>query len=144
MVSKTLRRSFMKICVIGVGYVGLVSGLALLVGHEVWCMDTHKEKITSLRDGISPIYEKSRGTPLKKSRKKRLHFHDESREAVSEAEIYSSLWARQWPPRARQISAPCSLPGIGSSMTKDKVVVVKSTVPVGTNKLLQATMKNNW
>ena len=79
----------MKLCMIGTGYVGLVSGVCFSdIGNIVYCVDKDKNKINSLNKGIVPIYEPGLEEVLKRNYKaKRLFFTDNLKEAVLKADI---------------------------------------------------------
>ena len=79
----------MKICMIGTGYVGLVSGTCFAdIGHTVYCVDNNKEKIEKLIQGVSPIYEPGLDELIRKnSRSKRLFFTSRLSEGVNKSDI---------------------------------------------------------
>ena len=79
----------MKLCMIGTGYVGLVSGVCFSdVGNTVYCVDKDKNKINSLNKGIVPIYEPGLEEILKKNHKqKRLIFTTDLKKAVNDSDI---------------------------------------------------------
>ena len=78
-----------KICIIGVGYVGLVSGAGLSeFGNEVTCIDLDEEKINQLNNGEIPIYEPGLKSLVKKnSNKKKLHFSNNISKAIKDSKI---------------------------------------------------------
>src|SRR3989344_8659315 len=79
----------MKVSIFGSGYVGLVTGTCLAdFGNKVICTDTDKEKINSLRRGISPIYEEGLNEIIKRNlEKERLVFTSDIREAIEKSDI---------------------------------------------------------
>ena len=79
----------MKLCMIGTGYVGLVSGVCFSdLGNTVYCVDKDKKKIQSLNNGIIPIYEPGLEEILKRNYKdKRLIFTSNLEEAVKDSDI---------------------------------------------------------
>ena len=79
----------MKICMIGTGYVGLVSGTCFAdLGNKVYCVDNDKSKINKLKNAISPIYEPGLDDLIRNNSKaKRLHFTDDLEKAVRESKI---------------------------------------------------------
>ena len=79
----------MKLCMIGTGYVGLVSGVCFSdMGNTVYCVDKNKEKINSLNKGIVPIYEPGLEEILKRNHKqKRLIFTSDIKNAVNNSDI---------------------------------------------------------
>jgi len=78
-----------KICVIGTGYVGLVSGACFAeMGHSVVCVDNNKEKIKKLQEGVSPIYEPGLDKLITKNKKQgKLFFTTDIKEAVLKSDI---------------------------------------------------------
>ena len=79
----------MKICMIGTGYVGLVSGTCFAdLGNKVFCIDKDKSKINKLKNAISPIYEPGLDDLIRSNfRAKRLNFTDNLEKAVKESQI---------------------------------------------------------
>lgn len=131
-----------KIAIIGTGYVGLVSGVCFAdLGHKVICVDKNKEKIERLRGGITPIYEPGLAEMLQKNIKQgRLFFSQDLGQAVEKSEI---IFICVGTPSARNgkvdLSSIKEAAGeIANNMTKSKIIVIKSTVPVGTIKNLMA------
>ncbi len=126
----------MKIAVIGTGYVGLVTGTCLAeTGNEVTCMDNNSEKVASMQRGIMPIYEPHLDVMFNRNvREKRLSFTTSLEEAVREAKVI--FLALPTPPGAdgsADLSAVLEVAGqLGRLIEEYKVVVDKSTVPVGT------------
>lgn len=131
----------MKLTVIGGGYVGLVTGACLAeVGHNVLCLDIDSEKIENLNKGIIPIYEPDLEGMVKNNLEKgRLRFTTDIQEAVKFAKL--QMIAVGTPPMesgeadlrfVKQVAQ-----SIGKYMTEDKIVVNKSTVPVGTGDLVK-------
>jgi UDPglucose 6-dehydrogenase len=127
----------MKIAVIGTGYVGLVSGTCFAEwGNEVICVDKNAEKIVQLSNGRIPIYEPGLETLVARNQKAgRLSFTTNLSEAVRNVDIV--LIAVGTPPRAGHGDADLSFvhmaaKEIAHALAGPAVVVVKSTVPVGT------------
>ncbi|MEQ5834069.1 UDP-glucose/GDP-mannose dehydrogenase family protein [Marinobacter sp. R17] len=126
----------MKITIFGTGYVGLVTGACLAdVGHEVLCMDVDPEKIDKLRNGIIPIYEPGLESIVNHNVSAgRLLFSTDTQEAVAHGEV--QFIAVGTPPdedgSADLQYVLAVARSIGQYMTGYKVVVDKSTVPVGT------------
>ena len=135
----------MKIGVVGTGYVGLVQGVILSeFGLEVTCVDTNIEKIEMLKNGGVPIYEPGLEPLLKKNIEAgRLQFTSEIKEAVETSEV---LFIAVGTPPADDGSADLIYVlevanSIGEHMNGYRVVVDKSTVPVGTGKLVKETIQ---
>ena len=124
----------MKICVIGTGYVGLVSGVCWAeMGHEVTCVDNDQNKIDSLRKGISPIYE----TGLEQLMAKNSHriFYETNLAKVINATdlIVIAVGTPQAASGEADLSAVRSVAhSIAKTLLYPTLVVVKSTVPIGT------------
>jgi len=126
----------MKITVFGIGYVGLVQAAVLSeVGHEVCCVDIDQQKIDKLKDGIIPIFEPGL-TPMVVANHKagRIHFTTDAAEGVAFAEV--QFIAVGTPPDEdgsadlKYVLAVAET--IAQHANTNKVIVDKSTVPVGT------------
>jgi UDPglucose 6-dehydrogenase len=126
----------MHISVIGVGYVGLVTGACFAeTGNDVVCMDIDAPKIRKLRDGIIPIYEPLLEELVKNNlREGRLTFTTDLREAVKHGLIiFICVNTPQDEDGAADLQFVLGVADeIGKVMEKYRIVVVKSTVPVGT------------
>ncbi len=136
----------MKICMIGTGYVGLVTGTCFAeLGFEVACVDLDHEKIKRLNRGEIPIYEPGLEDLVKKGLKSaRLKFSTDIKPAVKGAEIV--FIAVGTPPSEKDGQADLSYvfsaaKTIAESMEGYTVVVTKSTVPVDTAKKLEKYIK---
>ena len=126
----------MRVCVIGTGYVGLVTGVCLShIGHDVICVDNNEEKVKLMQSGQSPIYEPGLSELMKSSAESgRLHFTSDLAKGVNHGEIL--FIAVGTPPLptgesdTRYVEAVAR--GIGSHLNGGyKVIVNKSTVPIG-------------
>lgn len=126
----------MRISIIGSGYVGLVSGAGLSeVGHHIVCMDIDEERVERLRQGECPIFEPGLDAMLwSNSEAGRLEFTSDMAEAVDHAELI--MIAVGTPPDedgSADLSHVLAVArSIGQQMMDPVLVVVKSTVPVGT------------
>jgi len=137
----------MNIAVIGTGYVGLVSGTCFAdSGNDVICVDIDENKVKRLRDGEIPIYEPGLRTIFNRSvREERLHFTTNLEEGVRDAEII--FLCLPTPPGAdgqADLSAVIKVAEqLGKLINDYKIVVNKSTVPVGTaDRVREAISKN--
>lgn len=135
----------MKIGVVGTGYVGLVQGVIMAeFGLNVICMDVSEEKIESLRNGIVPIYEPGLKELLEKNMKaRRIEFTTDMKYTTENSEV---IFIAVGTPPALDGSADLHYvlevaKSIGQYMNGYKVVVDKSTVPVGTGKLVRETIQ---
>ncbi|MEN9537880.1 MAG: hypothetical protein RLZZ126_115, partial [Pseudomonadota bacterium] len=134
----------MKITVVGTGYVGLVSGACLAeVGNDVLCLDLDATKIQTLKDGGIPIYEPGLKEMVQRNvAAGRLSFTTDVPQAVSHGTI--QFIAVGTPPdedgSADLKYVLAAARSIGRHMTDYKVVVDKSTVPVGTGDQVQAAI----
>ena len=131
----------MKICVIGAGYVGLVAGTCFAEsGNDVHCVDVDAEKVARLRRGESPIYEPGLGELLKRNLSEgRLTFSTDIGEAVKNA---LACFIAVGTPEGTNGSADLSYvmraaAEIGEHMDGYRLIVTKSTVPVGTAERIQ-------
>ena len=127
----------MKLCMIGTGYVGLVSGVCFSdIGNTVYCVDKDKNKINSLNKGIVPIYEPGLEEILKRNhKKKKLIFTTNLEEAVNKSDIIFICVGT--PTKKNSNSADLSYvynvaKDLNRIIKKYKIVVTKSTVPVTT------------
>ncbi len=137
----------MNICMVGTGYVGLVTGACLAdFGMDVTCVDKDEAKIALLKKGISPIYEPGLEEIIHKNEKaKRLRFTTELAESVERALVI--FIAVGTPPKADG-SPDLSFifevaESIAAHMNGYKVVVTKSTVPTGTGAQIEEILRKN-
>ena len=126
----------MNITVIGTGYVGLVTGACFAkMGNNVYCVDVDEEKIEGLKNNVLPIFEPNLETLVKDSQKRDdLHFTTDIKEALDKTNI---IFIAVGTPMSEDGSANLSYifsaaSDIANNISKDSLVVVKSTVPVGT------------
>src|SRR3989338_7970603 len=131
----------MKISVVGTGYVGLVTGACLAnLGNDVICVDIDDEKISNLRKGVIPFYEPGlRDLVEMNLAQKRLMFTTDSELAIRNSEvIFIAVGTPSDGNGNADLSAVLSVgEQIARFMDSYKVVVVKSTVPVGSTYKLQ-------
>ena len=127
----------MKLCLIGTGYVGLVSGVCFAdLGHDVICVDKDLNKIKNLKNGINPIFEPGLEELLKKNYKNgRLKFSPNLKDSVIKSDIIFICVGT--PTKKNSNAADLSqvynvAKEIRSSVFKFKIIVTKSTVPVTT------------
>ncbi len=127
----------MKLCMIGTGYVGLVSGVCFSdAGNKVYCVDNNKKKIDLLNKGIVPIFEPGLEEILKKNqRQKRLIFTTNLKEAVKNSDIIFICVGT--PTKKNSNSADLRYVfkvanELKKIIKKYKIVIMKSTVPVTT------------
>ena len=137
----------MKIVVAGTGYVGLVTGVCLAeVGHTVTCIDIDKNKLNMMKRGISPIYEPGLQELLKKNYEaKRLDFTTDYAEAYKEADV---IFIGVGTPEREDGSANLDYvftvaKQIAENIEQDCLVVVKSTVSIGTNDRVEEFLRDN-
>jgi UDPglucose 6-dehydrogenase len=135
----------MNLSVIGTGYVGLVQGACFAdTGNHVICMDIDEKKIASLKKGIIPIYEPGLEELVKKNVEEgRLEFTTSIKTAVQQNEI---IFLCLPTPQSEDGSADLShvlnvVDQLGEFMDSEKIVVSKSTVPVGTVDLIRQRLK---
>lgn len=135
----------MKVTIFGTGYVGLVTGACLAeVGHDVICVDIDQEKIDGLKNGIMPIYEPGLDSIVMDNYKDgRLTFTTDIEQGVQHAAI--QFIAVGTPPdedgSADLQYVVAVAKSIGQYMTDEKIIINKSTVPVGTGDKVAAAVK---
>ena len=137
----------MKIAVVGTGYVGLVTGVALSeIEHSVTCIDTDVSKVKLMQEGYSPIYEPGlEDLMIKNINKGNLRFTTNHYEGFNDADV---IIIAVGTPQLSDGSADLQYikavaRSIGENILSDTVVVTKSTVPVGTNKIVKDTIFNH-
>ena len=137
----------MNICIVGVGYVGLVTGTCFAeFGNHVFCVDKDEEKIGSLQQNIIPIYEPGLEEMVKRNQSAgRLHFTVEVNEAVEQS---LAIFIAVGTPSDSAGSADLQYvyqvaETIGKLMKGYKIIVTKSTVPVGTGKEIKEIIRRN-
>ncbi len=127
----------MKIAVAGTGYVGLVAGVCFAEkGHNVTCVDVDEDKVKLMASGVSPIYEEGLEELMRRNNATgRLHYTTDYRGAYRDAEaIFIGVGTPEQPDGSANLSYIATVSRqIAESVERDCLVVVKSTVPVGTN-----------
>lgn len=127
----------MKIAVAGTGYVGLVAGVCFAEkGHDVTCVDVDADKVKMMEAGITPIYEEGLEELMRKNNAAgRLHYTTNYQDAYKDAEaIFIGVGTPEQPDGSANLSYIATVSRqIAESVEQDCLVVVKSTVPVGTN-----------
>lgn len=140
-------KKFKKIAVVGTGYVGLVTGIALSeIGHNVKCVDLDSSKVESMKKGISPIYEPGlEDLMIKNFTEKRLDFTTNHQEAFNDVDvIYIAVGTPEKEDGTadmKYINSVCL--DIANNITGQVIVVTKSTVPVGTNEHIERLIASN-
>ena len=137
----------MKLCMVGTGYVGLVSGVCFSdLGNTVYCVDNNKDKINSLNSGKVPIYEPGLEEILKKNYKqKRLIFTTDLKYAVTNSDIIFICVGT--PTKKNGYSADLKYvfqvaKELKKSIKKYKIIITKSTVPVATGDKIENILRN--
>ena len=137
----------MKLCMIGTGYVGLVSGVCFSdVGNQVYCVDKDKKKIDLLNNGKVPIYEPGLEEILKKNhRQKRLIFTSDLKKAVDNSDIIFICVGT--PTKKNSNSAELKYVfNVARELKKIiksyKIIITKSTVPVTTGDKIENILSN--
>lgn len=134
----------MNITIVGTGYVGLVTGTTLAeMGNSVYCVDIDEKKVEGMKQGIVPIYEPNLEEMfLRNIQANRLFFTTDLKEALDKSEvIYLALPTPPGEDGSADLSYVLKVAGdIGAMMTEYKVVVNKSTVPVGTADKVRETI----
>ncbi|PER82244.1 UDP-glucose dehydrogenase family protein [Bacillus cereus] len=137
----------MNIAIFGTGYVGLVTGVCLSdIGHRVTCIDIDENKVARMKQGISPIYEPGLDELMSRNiEEKRLLFTTDCRSGIDGADV---IYIAVGTPQKQDGSANLQYIehvalDIAHNLTKDAIVVIKSTVPVGTNDYIKKIIQQN-
>lgn len=136
----------LKISIIGTGYVGLVTGTCLSeMGNKVFCIDIDKNKINHLKNNIISMYEPNLKDMVKDNQnKKNLFFTNDLKEALDNSDI---CFIAVGTPMNKDGSTDLSYVfdvaiEIGKYISKPMIIVVKSTVPIGTSEKIKKTIQN--
>ena len=136
-----------KIAVAGTGYVGLVAGVCFAErGHNVICVDVDKQKVETMKKGISPIYEQDLEELMQKNYKEgRLDYTTDYKEAYKDADaIFIGVGTPELPDGSANLNYVATVSRqIAETVEKDCLVVVKSTVPIGTNDKVEQFIKDS-
>ncbi len=136
----------MHLTVVGTGYVGLVTGACFAkMGNKIYCVDIDENKINGLKNNIMPIFEPNLDTLVKESQERGdLIFTTDIKEALDDSDI---VFIAVGTPMAEDGS--CNLDyifsaatDIANNLTKDSLIVIKSTVPIGTGFKVKELVKN--
>jgi len=134
----------MKLAVVGAGYVGLVTGACLAnVGHTITCVDSNENKIRRLQDGITDIYEPGLEALVKSGiQNKHLSFTTHLMEALTQADaVFIAVGTPSLEDGSTDLSHVLSVAeSIGQILLRNVLVIVKSTVPVGTCERVKKTI----
>ena len=131
----------MKLCMVGTGYVGLVSGTCFAdLGNQVYCVDKDIRKITKLKSCVSPIYEPGLDELIKKNYSaKRLNFTTDLKKAISKSDIIFICVGTPSKKNSLEVNLSYvfkSIKEIFKYSKKKKIIFTKSNVPVGTGDIL--------
>lgn len=136
----------MQICVVGIGYVGLVTaGCLAEAGNNVICVDNDSEKISGLKKGLIPIYEAGLAEIVKRNEKLgRLKFTTDLQYGVDNSSIiFLAVGTPSAPDGSADISAILSVAAdIAENLNDYRIIATKSTVPVGTHKKVTSIIKS--
>ena len=135
-----------KIAVAGTGYVGLVAGVCFAeVGHNVTCVDIDEKKVKLMESGVSPIYEEGLEELMQKNYKSgRLNYTTDYKSAYKDADaIFIGVGTPEQPDGSANLSYIATVARqIAENIEKDCLIIVKSTVPVGTNDKVEQFIKD--
>jgi UDPglucose 6-dehydrogenase len=136
----------MQICVVGVGYVGLVTATCLAeAGNNVVCIDNDNDKIAGLKNGVIPIYEPGLTEIVKRNEQLgRLHFTTDLKFGVDNAlVIFLAVGTPSAPDGSCDLSALFTAVGeIAENLHDYRIIATKSTVPVGTHRRIVEIIKS--
>ena len=137
----------MKIAVAGTGYVGLVAGVCFAEkGHNVVCVDVDENKVEMMKSGRSPIYEQDLEELMQRNYKEgRLDYTTDYKSAYKDADaIFIGVGTPELPDGSANLSYVATVSRqIAESVEHDCLVVVKSTVPIGTNDKVEQFIKDS-
>ncbi|HSW02326.1 MAG TPA: UDP-glucose/GDP-mannose dehydrogenase family protein [Sedimentisphaerales bacterium] len=137
----------MRLCVVGVGYVGLVSGACLAeAGNHVICVDSDARRIEGLRHGEIPIYERGLEEIVRSTVKTgRLRFTTDLKEGVSNSQIvFLAVGTPMASDGSANLDGVCAVAhALGAELADYRVIVMKSTVPVGTHETLSRIIRSH-
>lgn len=134
----------MKICMVGTGYVGLVTGACFAdSGLDVWCVDKDQEKVSKLKQGIIPIYEPGLETVVKRAETEgRLRYTTNLSEGLKEADVcfiaVDTPMGENGKADLKNVIAVAEQ--VGSLIDRHMIIVTKSTAPVGTTKKIKSVV----
>ena len=135
----------MNIAIMGTGYVGLVTGTCFAEsGHQVICVDIDQRRIQQLSEGIIPFYEPGlKELTQRNIQNHRLHFTTDTREAIEKSRIIfiavGTPSAEDGTPDLKQVTQ--AVQTIAEQMNEHKIIVIKSTVPVGASRKIQGLIQ---
>jgi len=136
----------MEIAIAGTGYVGFVTAVCLAEkGHNVVCVDVDKDKIDRIKkSGMPPIYEENLTELMQKNRERLSYTIDYSRAYKNAEVIFIGVGTPEKKDGSANLSAVFAVAKqIAESVEKNCVVVVKSTVPIGTNEKVEKVFRDN-
>lgn len=137
----------MKITIVGTGYVGLVAGVCFAEkNHDVICLDIDDKKVELMKNGVCPIYEKGLEELMQKNYKEgRLNFTTDYKTAYKNADaIFIGVGTPEMPDGSANLDYVTGVAKqIAENIERDCLVVVKSTVPVGTNDMVERLIKED-
>lgn len=135
----------MNISIIGTGYIGLVQGVIMLdLGFNITCVDSNQNKIETLKKGVSPIYEPYLEDILKRSLENgNIHFTSEYSGGIANADV---IFLAVGTPPLKDGSTNLDYiiqasENLGKYISKDCLIITKSTVPTGTNRKIKKIIK---
>lgn len=136
-----------KIAVAGTGYVGLVAGVCFAErGHQVICVDVDEKKVETMKKGISPIYEQELEELMRKNYNEgRLDYTTDYKKAYKDADaIFIGVGTPEQSDGSANLTYVATVSRqIAETIEKDCLIVVKSTVPVGTNDKVEQFIKDS-
>ncbi|MCW2278088.1 UDP-glucose dehydrogenase family protein [Heliophilum fasciatum] len=135
-----------KIAIAGTGYVGLVSGVCFAEkGHQVTCVDTDENKVNIMKSGVSPIYEADLEELMQKNYAEgRISYTTDYKSAYKDADaIFIGVGTPEQPDGSANLTYIATVARqIAETVMRDCLVVVKSTVPIGTNDKVEQFIKD--